>query len=172
MDAHPFCHIELGVRDLDRARAFYSRVFGWKFREMPTPDGRYFTIDTGAQPGAGMMPVKQGQPVATTAYVMVDDIEAKLREAEAAGAKVLLRRTEIPGSGWFAMLVDPDGLTLGIYTPKTPPPPPTGELRAVGTPIPDLAATMLSVRPPRPSRDRKGAGKRKPARKKGGRKRR
>jgi predicted enzyme related to lactoylglutathione lyase len=46
-------HWELLVKDLLTAKNFYSRVFDWKFDESTYPGNTF--IDTGAQPGEGMM---------------------------------------------------------------------------------------------------------------------
>jgi predicted enzyme related to lactoylglutathione lyase len=38
---------ELGVEDVDRGRAFYEGLFGWRFE--PGPSGEGFTIDGGEE---------------------------------------------------------------------------------------------------------------------------
>ncbi len=72
----------------------------------------------------GMMMVKDTQPVGVNAYVMVENIDGKLAQASAAGGRIVVPKTEIPGVGWFGFFSDPDGVIVGLFTPKTPPPPP------------------------------------------------
>jgi hypothetical protein len=111
---NPMVHWELMVRDVDRAKAFYERVFGWR---LATYGAEYTMIDTGGPPGGGMMALPPSAPgPALNVYFEVDDIERTLREVVEAGGKVAVPRTEIP-PGWFAMFVDPDGIPVGILQP-------------------------------------------------------
>jgi predicted enzyme related to lactoylglutathione lyase len=46
----------------------------------------------------------------------VEDIARTLEEIQAAGGRVLTRRTELaPGSGAFAVFADPAGAEFGLY---------------------------------------------------------
>ncbi|HTM20518.1 MAG TPA: VOC family protein [Kofleriaceae bacterium] len=107
--SNPMIHWELMVNDIDRATAFYRRVFGWTFEA----GGPYVMIHTGDRPGGGMMTRPPHAPPALNVYFAVADIDATLRAATEAGGRLLVPRTEIP-PGWFAMFVDPDGIPVGI----------------------------------------------------------
>ena len=48
-------------------------------------------------------------------YVGSDDIDGDLRKAEQLGGKILIPKTEIPNTGWFAILEDPAGNRLGLF---------------------------------------------------------
>jgi predicted enzyme related to lactoylglutathione lyase len=109
--SNPMVHWELMVGDVERARAFYARVFGWRFSSY-SPE--YTMIETGGQPGGGMMPRPRSAPAAAlNVYFEVADVERTLREVVEAGGTVVVPKTEIP-PGWFAMFVDPDGIAIGI----------------------------------------------------------
>ena len=47
--ANPFVHVELHTNDLAKAKAFYSKLFGWKLQDMPMPGpaggGTYTRLD-------------------------------------------------------------------------------------------------------------------------------
>jgi uncharacterized protein len=115
--ANPICHWELMVNDVDRARAFYSRVFDWKF---DTSSPEYTMIDTGTPPGGSMMkrPPDAPSPALNT-YVAVIDIDATLRAVVEAGGQVVVPRTEVAGAGWFAMFLDPEQISVGIFQERT-----------------------------------------------------
>jgi predicted enzyme related to lactoylglutathione lyase len=109
--ANPMVHWELMVRDVERAKAFYGRVFGWTFGSY-SPE--YTQIETGGTPEGGMMPKPPSAPTPSlNVYFQVDDIERTLREVVEAGGMVVVPRMEIP-PGWFAMFLDPDGIAIGI----------------------------------------------------------
>jgi uncharacterized protein len=52
-------------------------------------------------------------------YISTDDIDATLAKAESLGAKTLTPKTEAP-YGWLAVLTDPDGNRIALYTEPPP----------------------------------------------------
>ncbi|HYF65030.1 MAG TPA: hypothetical protein VD886_19550, partial [Herpetosiphonaceae bacterium] len=48
-------------------------------------------------------------------YIDSQDLESDLARIEALGGTVLLRPTEVPGSGWMAMFSDPGGSRLALW---------------------------------------------------------
>jgi hypothetical protein len=110
---NPIGHWELMVDDVARAKAFYSSVFDWEWDEKTFPG--YPIIKTGAEPGGGLMARPESAPAcALNTYFLVEDIEAVLRKAAAAGATVIAPKTPIPGVGHWAMFADPDGISIGL----------------------------------------------------------
>jgi len=109
---NPLIHWELLVRDVDKAKAFYRKVFDWTF----TPSGpEYSLIQTGAEPGGGMMLVPPGAPgPQLNSYFRVADLDRTLRDAVEAGATVIVPRMEVPTVGWFAMFLDPEQIPIGV----------------------------------------------------------
>ena len=65
---------------------------------------------------------EQGAPSHWLAYVCVDDVAAKMEEAEAAGGGIVMGPMDIPEVGRIAIIRDPQGAVLAIYTPASPPP--------------------------------------------------
>jgi predicted enzyme related to lactoylglutathione lyase len=117
--ANPFVHVELNSTDVNKAKAFYGKLFDWKLEDAPMPGGTYTMIGVGEGTGGGMM--KQmipGAPSSWLAYVGVDDIEAATKKAKSLGANVLKDVTEVPGFGWLSIIVDPTGAMLGLWKPK------------------------------------------------------
>ena len=40
---NPFCHVELNTTDVNKAKAFYTKLFDWELEDIPMPDGAYTT---------------------------------------------------------------------------------------------------------------------------------
>jgi predicted enzyme related to lactoylglutathione lyase len=116
--ANPFVHIELQTQDLEKSKKFYTGMFDWKLEEFPGMD--YTIIEVGEGTGGGMM--KKPDPAIPDnwlPYIMVDDIAASTKKAQALGATIYKDVTEVPDMGWFSVITDPTGATLGLWQPKT-----------------------------------------------------
>src|SRR5271165_3696333 len=112
-----FVHVELNTTDVDKAKAFYGSLFDWKLVDVDMGPGfTYTTIKAGQGPGGGMMkhPIP-GAPSMWLAYVLVDDIGAATEKAKSLGATILKDVTEVPGVGWFSIVMDPTGAALGLW---------------------------------------------------------
>ena len=118
---NPFVHLELNSNDLPVAKTFYSKLFDWKLEDMDMgPTGSYTMIGVGDGTGGGMMKnVIPGAPSFWLAYVLVDDIAAATKKAASLGAKVMKDVTEVPGTGWLSIIVDPSGAALGLWKPAS-----------------------------------------------------
>lgn len=118
--ANPFVHVELNTTDVNKAKAFYGKLFDWTMEDVPMGDGDYTMIKPGQGTGGGMMkhPVP-GAPSAWLAYVLVDDIHKSTEKAASLGAKVMQGVTEVMGMGWLSILIDPTGAALGLWQPKS-----------------------------------------------------
>ena len=79
---------EIPADDLDRAKTFYNKLFGWKIAAIPgMPD--YLHIDTGgedASPDGGMMARKCPQQSITN-YVTVPSVATAATKVKKLGAK-------------------------------------------------------------------------------------
>ena len=116
---NPFVHVELNTTDTDQAKAFYTKLFGWKLQDMEFPVGTYTMIDVGDGTGGGIM--KKMIPGATSAwlpYVLVDDIKAATAQAKALGATIVKDVDEVPNMGWLSIIEDPTGAMLGFWQAK------------------------------------------------------
>ena len=111
---HGFGHIEIPSTNFKRTKKFFGTVFGWVFTDIPDMD--YVMFRAGEQPNGGFYMVKKmpkkGQ---VNAYIEVADIDAKLKEIKKARGKVLVKKTEIPGMGWWAQFETPDGCFMFLW---------------------------------------------------------
>jgi predicted enzyme related to lactoylglutathione lyase len=108
--------------DVDAATAFYSELLGWELTgpgEMPgDPPGRYYVARAGGGEVAGIASCPPGQTgAAWNTYVSVDDADAAVRRATAAGATVVAPPFDAPPAGRAAVLTDPVGATLCLWQP-------------------------------------------------------
>jgi predicted enzyme related to lactoylglutathione lyase len=109
-------HLEISAKDLHSAGDFYRELFGWKVDHQP--EFNYTTFQAEGGPGGGFNMVSDQQPAGTVVpYVASEDIDADLAKAESLGAKIMTPKTEIPGTGWFGIFIDPTGNRVGLYTP-------------------------------------------------------
>ncbi len=108
-------HIEFPVKDAERAKKFYGDLFGWTFQDIP--EMNYTLFETSNPPGGGLFVPQEGQwaPKGAVNYILVEDIDAKSKEIEAAGGKILQPTTEVPGQGWTAVFEDPEGVTMALW---------------------------------------------------------
>ena len=115
--ANPFVHVELNTTDINKAKAFYSKLFGWTLEDVPMgPGATYTMIKPGEGTGGGMQkhPVPDA-PSSWLAYVVVDDVKASTAKAKSLGAKVMQDVTAIPGMGSFSVFIDPTGAALALW---------------------------------------------------------
>ena len=111
---HPVVHIEFSTKDREASGKFYADLFGWHVEQMP--EMNYAMFETHEGVGGGFNPVSDSNPAGTvTVYVGTDDIPGALAKAEALGGKILVKETEIPGMGWFAIFADPTGNPVGLF---------------------------------------------------------
>lgn len=112
---------EVNTRDVPAARDFYAKVFGYVTTEIPGMG--YHTLDLGGQSLGGVMPMPPGIPPEVPAhwlvYFMVDDVDATVAAATAAGGAVLAPPMDIP-YGRFAVLADPEGAAFAVMKPAMP----------------------------------------------------
>ena len=115
----PVVHFEIGCRDTAQAGAFYAKLFGWGTEPM----GPALMIQTGSQRGIpGHFTALGHEPHHYTIfYVEVEDIAAHLAQVQELGGKVVVPKVDVPNYGSFAWFADPEGNTIGLWTPANPP---------------------------------------------------
>ncbi len=112
-----FRHLALNADDVQRAKAFYETVFGWRFEPWGPPD--YYQA-MGVADGCvtalwGRRELKPGaKMLGFEATVAVDDLEAAMSAIETAGGRVISRPIYIDEVGRLAYFEDPEGNLLGV----------------------------------------------------------
>lgn len=116
---------ELLTRDIDRATAFYSEVFGWDYDAQDMgPMGTYHVIKGGESGGLGGLMAMPPQmpdmvPVHWAVYFSVEDLDAKLARVGELGGQTVQEPMQIPGVGTFATAHDPQGGSFMMLQPES-----------------------------------------------------
>jgi uncharacterized protein len=111
------CWNELATPDPDRAREFYTGLFGWTAQTQQMEVGPYTVFLRGSQQAAGMYgltPSMAGMPPSWMPYFAVDDCDASVEKARGLGATIHVGPADIPGIGRFALIQDPQGAMFSI----------------------------------------------------------
>lgn len=103
---------EAAVDDLAGAQAFYSRVFGFRFDEIPDMGG-YATFATGERPLGGVGPAEPGLPRGWSVCFAVGSTDEAVAAVERRGGKVL-HPAEDTEFGRFAVVADPWGAAFSV----------------------------------------------------------
>jgi uncharacterized protein len=109
-----FCWADLGVTDLDGAKAFYGGLFGWEAEDQTGPSGNVYTFLR--KDDALVAGLRDGTPV-WLSYVSVEDLDETLARAREAGASVE-REHDVPPAGRLAAVSDPQGAAFGLWEPR------------------------------------------------------
>lgn len=108
------CHFEIGCRDREKTADFYSKMFDWKLE----PDPNMTMIRTGGDVGGHIAALGHEPHNYTIFYIMVDDVQSALGQAESLGGKKLVGPVPLPNGTWFGWFADPEGNTIGVYSEK------------------------------------------------------
>jgi len=120
---HTIVHFEIPADDVEKLRKFYSDLFGWKIERMPGPM-EYWAIETvpvdekgmPVRPGVnGGMMKKQMPEHKPVNYIAVESVDEYSRKIEKLGGKIIAPKQEVPGIGWWAFALDPEGNHFAIF---------------------------------------------------------
>ncbi len=107
-------HFEVPAGDTARATAFYGKLFGWSFANMPGPVEYHMTQISDVL-GAGIHPAEQGGGIpGLFVYFGVDDIGGSVEQVRALGGTAEDAQP-IPGMGWFSRCADTEGNPFGLF---------------------------------------------------------
>jgi predicted enzyme related to lactoylglutathione lyase len=110
-------HLALNADDVQRAKAFYETVFGWRFEPWGPPE--YYQAVNAADGAITALQrrreLKPGVRMAGfEATVAVDDLGASMAAIEAAGGRILAPPFYIEGVGRLAYFEDTEGNAVGV----------------------------------------------------------
>jgi predicted enzyme related to lactoylglutathione lyase len=119
---HTIVHFEIPADDVEKLRKFYNDLFGWKIEKMPGPM-EYWGIATvpiddkgmPVRPGVnGGMMKKQNPEHKPVNYIAVESVDEYVKKIEALGGRIIVPKMEVPGIGWWASALDPEGNQFAI----------------------------------------------------------
>jgi len=106
-------HVEIPSTDLDRSSSFFNKVFGWEFKAFGQG---YLLFNNHKGIMVGLRKVENVAAGDTTVFhINITDIDEVMKKAKENGGKVNREKTVIPAIGWYALINDPDGNTIGLY---------------------------------------------------------
>jgi uncharacterized protein len=110
------CWNELLTNDTEKAKDFYTKLFGWSSK---TDGGHtpYTEWINGEDHIGGMMQIQPQMgpmPPNWMIYIAVDDCDGTVAKATSLGARTYVPPMDIPNVGRFAMLADPQGAEFNV----------------------------------------------------------
>jgi uncharacterized protein len=111
---------EIPVSDIDRARGFYENLLDSKLIPYPGNEPTFIfpTRDDGVAGSIVSRPQQKPVTDGTLVYLNADGkLNASVERAQAAGSKVLVPRTQVPGgAGFYAVITDSEGNHVGLHS--------------------------------------------------------
>lgn len=121
---------EIVTPDPERFQEFHGGLWKWTFRiAFDGPESElgadYWLVSAGNRVIGGLQRAAQEDPrpaAGTRLYVEVADLESTLDQVIATGGRVERARTALGGDDrWFGTIIDPTGVSLGVWTSNPPP---------------------------------------------------
>ena len=121
---------DITTTNLPQSREFYGKLFNWQFNPVPGTDMAAEIVSSGT--AIGTIRVAEGAitPFNGVVYVQVQELEASCAKAKELGGTVPpgFPFNLSDGTGAIALVVDPSGHPVGLYS-RTPLPPPPAPAR-------------------------------------------
>ncbi len=124
---HTIVHFEIPANDVEKLRKFYSDLFGWRIEKYPGPMV-YYMLETVPVDQKTMMPIRPGvngglyerkdaampEMAKPINYISVESVVDYSKKVERLGGNIVVPKMEIPGLGWWALALDPEGNSFGV----------------------------------------------------------
>jgi predicted enzyme related to lactoylglutathione lyase len=119
-----FSYSDLQTTDLEAAKTFYTKLFGWSVDEQPMGEGQVYAMfkKDGKTTGAASLQQPQqrdmGVPPMWTTYFTVYDVDSRTKEAERAGGTIHAEPFDVFDAGRMSVIQDPNGAVFALWQPK------------------------------------------------------
>jgi len=133
MENNRVVHFEIQADDMERAKNFYMKTFGWEiekydFKEGQMPEGGmmdYWLVMTGKEGAPGINGGMYMRPMDDKIYtydctISVNDIDKAVEDVKKNGGKILREKSELKDVGIFASCMDTEGNRFGLMQPAMP----------------------------------------------------
>jgi predicted enzyme related to lactoylglutathione lyase len=118
-------HSDLVSKDPAATQKFLETAFALKFDELGAQMGNYriYLGQKNSKPGEaagdiGIRAPNGPEHPGTVSFLAVASIDDAIKDVKAAGAKIILEKTEIPNVGHMAVFVAPGEVALGLFQTK------------------------------------------------------
>jgi uncharacterized protein len=115
------CWTDLNTPDVAAAQRFYTNLFHWDFQTAPADSSGYLHIKSGGEPIGGIPPVSNYNPQLPPhwlIYFLTSDCDSTAASTKELGGHVVVPSTEIPNTGRYAALKDPQGAIFAVFQPE------------------------------------------------------
>ena len=111
-------HFDIPADDIERAKKFYSDLFGWKIEKAPGPMDYLFvyTKNEKGEEGVGGGIAKRDKPEdKITNFIDVPSIDEYMEKVKELGGQVITPKMPVPGYGFLAVCIDTENNTFGLW---------------------------------------------------------
>ena len=120
---HTIVHFEIPAENVEKLKKFYGELFGWKIEKMPggmdywgiltvPVDEKGMPMHPGVNGGMMKRTRPEHKPVN---YISVESVDEYSKKVVQLGGQIIVPKMEIPGMGWWALALDPDGNQIGLF---------------------------------------------------------
>ncbi len=110
------CWVDIGVPDIEAAKAFYTELLGWEYVGGDEQYGGYTSAQLGGRMVAGLGPQQDpSDPPRWTTYFAADDAAATAAKIKEAGGSVIVEPMEVGPMGTMVIARDPQGNVFGLW---------------------------------------------------------
>lgn len=121
MTPNPFRWVEIHVNDMERAKAFYQRVFNTELTRLENPEPEMWAFPMSMEiSGAGGALVKiegfEAGKNNVIPYFGCEECSVEQSRVEAAGGKIHKPKFSIGQYGFIALVTDTEGNMIGLHS--------------------------------------------------------
>ena len=119
---NPIQWVEISTTDIERAKAFYAKVFNLEFQYIEMPDSKMYMFGEADKVGSSGCLVQSSankpSPDGTVVYFVCEDVGVEASRVEEAGGQLTVPKTDIGEFGFFAQCIDTEGNRIGMHSQK------------------------------------------------------
>jgi uncharacterized protein len=107
-------HFEIYAEGPEKLADFYRGLLGWQIEKAPGLD--YWHIKAAPKAiGGGLTFRPVHAPGSWVHYIHVDSLDEALNRALTLGGKVVLPKTAVPKTAWYAVIADPEENVFALW---------------------------------------------------------
>ena len=110
---------DLATSDMEAAKEFYGKLFGWTAETSPEPEAMGYTVFMkGEHAVAGCASTWGEMPTCWSTYVTVENVDEAVAAAREAGGEIFMEGCDVLEAGRMAVIKDPTGAYFSIWQAK------------------------------------------------------
>jgi predicted enzyme related to lactoylglutathione lyase len=114
---NPVVQWQILAKEPEKAETFYTALFDWKVNS--NNPLQYRRLETGSKRGidGGIWPAPEAGHSMVQLFIKVSDLPSYVDKATRLGATVLIPPQKLPDGDELAILLDPIGISFGLFKP-------------------------------------------------------